>query len=75
MPPMQEPKLIELGKLLFGAAGVAASIVIHLAMLPTAQTSSNFQIVMNLVERFPVMTKRSIKAEVKKATCAKKERT
>jgi hypothetical protein len=30
MPPMHEPKLIELGKLRFGAAGVAASIVILL---------------------------------------------
>jgi hypothetical protein len=30
MPPMHEPKLIELGKLRFGATGVAASIVILL---------------------------------------------
>ena len=59
MPPMQEPKLIELGKLRFGAAGVAASIVILLPLKDKDIISAshikihNFQIVMNLVERFP----------------------
>lgn len=49
IPPMQEPKLIELGKLRFGAAGVAASIVILLPLAHRATTIHNFQFVMNLV--------------------------
>ena len=73
MPPMHEPKLIELGKLRFGAAGVAASIVILLPLKTEIRPMLPNQIVMNLVERFPVMTKRSKKAEEKHTY--EKERT